>query len=109
VQGYCEALRAELATSGISVHVASPGYIRTNLSKSALTGDGRLYNKMDDATAAGADPNDVAIDILQKSAAGRADFVTAITMSARIAILLKFCAPALLQKLLRKRYEKSQK
>jgi dehydrogenase/reductase SDR family member 7B len=91
------------------VHVVSPGYIRTNLSKSALTGDGRLYNKMDDATAAGADPNDVAIDILEKSAAGKADFITAATMSARVAILLKFCAPALLQKLLIKRYEKSQK
>ena len=53
VQGYCESLRAELATSGVSVHVASPGYIRTNLSMSAITGDGEAYGKMDDTTANG--------------------------------------------------------
>lgn len=29
VQGYCEAMRAELAKTGVSVHVASPGFIRT--------------------------------------------------------------------------------
>ena len=38
VQGYCEALRGELASSGVTVHVASPGYIRTNLSRSAVGG-----------------------------------------------------------------------
>jgi len=77
------------------------------LSKSALTGDGSLYAKLDDATAAGTDPNTVAIDILEKSAAGKADFVTAATFSAKAAIWLKFLAPALLNKLLVKRYEKS--
>ena len=53
VQGYCEALRGELATSGIMVHVASPGYIRTNLSRSAMTGDGRKHGQMDKTTANG--------------------------------------------------------
>lgn len=53
VQGYCEALRGELASSGVTVHVASPGYIRTNLSRSALTGDGTPHGKMDSATASG--------------------------------------------------------
>lgn len=107
VQGYCEALRSELADSGISVHVASPGYIRTNLSKSAITGDGGSYNKVDAATAAGADPNDVAIDILDKVAIGQADFVTAATISAKAAIWLKFFAPSVLRKQLVKRYRKS--
>lgn len=53
VQGYCEGLRAELASSGVQVHVASPGYIRTNLSRSAITGDGTKYGKMDQTTANG--------------------------------------------------------
>jgi dehydrogenase/reductase SDR family protein 7B len=53
VQGYCEALRGELASSGITVHVASPGYIRTNLSKSAITGDGSPHGKMDSTTERG--------------------------------------------------------
>jgi dehydrogenase/reductase SDR family protein 7B len=54
VQGYCEALRGELASSGVNVHVASPGYIRTNLSRSAITGDGSPYGKLDSTTANGA-------------------------------------------------------
>ena len=53
VQGYCEALRSELASSNISVHIASPGYIRTNLSMSAVMGDGGSYQKMDATTANG--------------------------------------------------------
>lgn len=53
VQGYCEAMRGELASSGVTVHCASPGYIATNLSKSAITGDGSLHGKMDATTANG--------------------------------------------------------
>ena len=58
VQGYCESLRAELATSGISVHIVSPGYIRTNLSKSAVVGSGEKYNKDDATTQNGAVSDD---------------------------------------------------
>jgi dehydrogenase/reductase SDR family protein 7B len=54
VQGYCEGLRGELASSGVEVHVASPGYIRTNLSRSAITGDGTPHGKLDSTTANGA-------------------------------------------------------
>lgn len=138
VQGYCEALRAEVATSGVSVHVASPGYIRTNLSRSAITGDGGKYGQMDKTTAngtcvcvivslsmdklphttccsffflfcAGADPNDVAVEVLQRVAQGKADFIVAATTSARAAIWLRFFFPSFLNSMLVKRYEKSQK
>lgn len=109
VQGYCEALRSEVATSGITVHVASPGYICTNLGKSAITGDGSPYAKVDASALAGADPNDVAIDILDKSAAGKADFLTAADFNAKAAIFLKFFAPSFLNQKLVKRYEKSQR
>jgi dehydrogenase/reductase SDR family protein 7B len=53
VQGYCESLRSELASSNVSVHIVSPGYIRTNLSLSAVMGDGNAYSKMDETTANG--------------------------------------------------------
>jgi dehydrogenase/reductase SDR family protein 7B len=109
VQGYCEALRAELATSGISVHCVSPGYIRTNLSKSALTGDGTAHGKMDATTEAGADPQDVAVEILDKVARGYNDFVVAATTSAKAAIWMRLLCPGVLQKLLVKRFEKSQR
>ena len=54
MQGYCESLRAELASGGVSVHIVSPGYIKTNLSRSAITGDGAKYNKSDASTENGA-------------------------------------------------------
>ena len=114
VQGYCEALRAELAGSDISVHVISPGYIRTDLSKSAMTGDGTLYGKMDDATANGADPQEVAVAVLEGVAkrrsgkGGSSDLVVAAGLSAKIAIWLRLIAPGFLEKKLQKRYDKSK-
>jgi dehydrogenase/reductase SDR family member 7B len=108
VEGYCQSLRAELASSGVSVHVASPGYIRTNLSQSALKGDGTAHGKLDETTANGSPPNEVAVTILDAVAKGQSDILVAATVKARVAIWLRFLAPSLLQKLLVKQYEKSK-
>lgn len=109
VQGYCESIRGELASSGIAVHCASPGYIRTNLSQSAVVGDGSRYGQTDPTTEAGADPVDVAREILTAAAKGKADFTVASSLSATVAIWLRLLCPALLRSMLVKRYEKSQK
>ena len=110
VQGYCEAMRAELATSDVTVHCVSPGYIRTNLSMSAVTGDGSAHGEMDETTANGADPRDVAVEILDTAVAkGKADFVVAATPSAKVAIWLRLLFPQVLQNLLVKRFEKAKK
>ncbi len=53
VQGYFEALRAELVSDNIRVTIVSPGRIKTNISRNALTKDGLSYNKMDDGQANG--------------------------------------------------------
>lgn len=42
-QAYFDCLRAEVERYGIFVTVMSPGYIRTNLSVNAVTGDGSKY------------------------------------------------------------------
>ncbi|XP_061896304.1 dehydrogenase/reductase SDR family member 7B-like, partial [Entelurus aequoreus] len=42
-QAYFDCLRAEVERYGIAVTVISPGYIRTNLSVNAVTGDGSKY------------------------------------------------------------------
>mmetsp|Transcript_23246 Transcript_23246/g.26929 ORF Transcript_23246/g.26929 Transcript_23246/m.26929 type:complete len:394 (+) Transcript_23246:66-1247(+) len=108
VQGYCEALRSELKSSGVQVSCVSPGYINTNLSKGAITGDGSSHGKMDETTANGADPNDVAVEILDSVVMnGKTDFVVAATLSAKVAIWLKFFSPSLLEKLLVKRFSKA--
>jgi dehydrogenase/reductase SDR family protein 7B len=119
VQGYCEALRGELSSSGITVHCVSPGYIKTNLSLSAIKGDGTKYGTMDETTSNGSNPNDVAIEILNTvCSAGvgidiiggnKNDFIVAATLSAKIAIWLRLLCPGLLQNLLVNRYEKAKK
>jgi hypothetical protein len=58
---------------------------------------------------AGSPPNEVAVTILENVAKGKADFVVAAGISAKAAIWLRFFAPALLHKILVKRYEKSLK
>ena len=108
VQGYCEGLRAELAGANIQVSVASPGYIRTGLSVAAITGDGSKHGQMDQTTAKGADPDDVAKDILDSVAKGKTDFLVAANTSAKIAIWMRFLCPGILEKLLIKRFQKSK-
>ena len=107
VQGYCEALRAEVATSGVTVDVASPGYIRTNLSLSAVTGDGGTHGQIDEATAKGAEPKSVAITILDSVANQKADFIVAGGFSATAAIWLRLLCPGVLRSMLVKRFVKS--
>jgi hypothetical protein len=60
-------------------------------------------------TVAGADPNEVAVDIMKAVAKGKADFVVAATLSAKVAPWIRFFAPSLWNKILVKRYEKSRK
>jgi dehydrogenase/reductase SDR family member 7B len=43
--GYSDALRAEVAQSGIKVHVVTPGFIATPIAEQALTGDGSTYGR----------------------------------------------------------------
>lgn len=53
LQAFSDTLRAEVAEYNISVTTASPGYIRTNLSINAITGNGKRYGVLDDTTASG--------------------------------------------------------
>ncbi|XP_028843215.1 dehydrogenase/reductase SDR family member 7B [Denticeps clupeoides] len=64
MQAYFDCLRAEVERFGLQVTVVSPGYIRTNLSINAITGDGSKYGVMDKTTATGWDPAEVARAVL---------------------------------------------
>ena len=56
----------------------------------------------------GADPNEVAAEILTSVAQNKSDFIVAATFSARAALWLKFLAPGFLEKQLVKRFEKGR-
>lgn len=47
LHGYFDSLRAELDNLNIKVTIICPGYIKTQISMNALTGDGTEYKKMD--------------------------------------------------------------
>lgn len=71
LHGFFESLRAELIDDNIQVTLVSPGFVATNVSMNALTGDGSAQNKMDDSTAKGMPPNVAAEKILQAAENGK--------------------------------------
>lgn len=107
-QAYFDCLRAELDGHGVSVSVVSPGYIRTNLSVNAVTGDGSRHGVLDKTTASGWDPRDVALSVLSAVRQRSKDVVLA-GLVPRVAVLLRTLWPALFFKLMASRARKEQK
>jgi len=65
MHGWFEALRAEHHGDGIRVTMVSPGFVRTEISRNALTGDGSPQGTMDEATNNGISAEKCAADILR--------------------------------------------
>ncbi len=53
LHGFFDSLRAEVEKDGVEVTLICPGFVQTNVSINAVTGNGSAQNKMDDATAKG--------------------------------------------------------
>ena len=75
--GYADALRAETAGAGLQVHVVTPGSVRTDVSRNALTADGSARGISDRAIEHGLDPDAVAAGMLAQIAAGTREIVIA--------------------------------
>jgi dehydrogenase/reductase SDR family member 7B len=58
LHGFFDALRAEVYSRGIAVTIICPGFVHTNVSMNALTGDGQAHSKMDELIAGGL-PSDI--------------------------------------------------
>jgi short-subunit dehydrogenase len=56
LHGFFDSLRAEVYDDNIAVTLICPGFVSTNISMNALTGDGTSQQKMDAATANGISP-----------------------------------------------------
>lgn len=107
-QAYFDCLRAEIERYGIPVTVISPGYIRTNLSVNAVTGDGSKYGVLDRTTATGWDPRDVAREVLKAVRQQSKDVVLAGPLPTA-AVYLRTLWPVLFFKLMSSRARKEQK
>ncbi|HEX4872682.1 MAG TPA: SDR family NAD(P)-dependent oxidoreductase [Nevskiaceae bacterium] len=73
LRGYSDALRAEVWRSGVKVTVICPGFIRTQMSVNAITGDGGQHAQMDRGQARGMDAEACARQIWAAVAADRAE------------------------------------
>lgn len=65
LHGFFDALRAEVYNDGVRVTIVCPGYIKTNLSYNALTGEGGAHGQLDPTQAQGLEPATLAERILQ--------------------------------------------
>lgn len=64
LHGFFDALRAEHTEDNIKVTMVCPGFVKTNISRNALVGDGTAQNSMDDATNKGISPEECAKKML---------------------------------------------
>lgn len=71
LHGFFDSLRAELVQTPIKITLICPGFIRTNVSINALTGNGSSQGTMDEATGKGMEPDVLAQKILRAIAAGK--------------------------------------
>ncbi|GAB5526827.1 MAG: SDR family NAD(P)-dependent oxidoreductase [Roseivirga sp.] len=68
LHGFYDSMRAELEDQGISVTIAAPGFVKTNVSINAFVGDGSKANVMDEAQANGISAEDCARSIIKAMA-----------------------------------------
>jgi short-subunit dehydrogenase len=65
VQGFYDALRAEVYEDNIEVTIHCPGYIKTNISLNALDAQGNKFNKMDENQANGISAEECARQVIE--------------------------------------------
>jgi short-subunit dehydrogenase len=71
LQGYFDCLRAEVAGDNVDVVMVCPGFVRTEISRHALTPTGEKHNRMDQAQERGISPEKCAARTLEAIATRR--------------------------------------
>ena len=100
LHGFFDALRMEHETDNIDVLLICPGFIKTNVAKNALTGDGSALMKEDQATENGMPVNQCAKEII--TAIKNKKFEIYIGGKEKYGIYLKRFFPNLLHKIILK-------
>jgi len=100
LHGFFDALRLEHEDDNIGVTLVCPGFIRTNISHNALTGNGKPQQSMDNAQENGMSPSECAKTIIR--AIDRGNYEAYIGGKERLAVYLKRWFPRLLHRVVRK-------
>ncbi len=98
LHGFFDSLRAEVSAQGIDVTLFCPGYVRTDISVNALTGDGTAQGSRDSATEAGLSPKACARQLVAATVAFRTE--TYVGGFECLGVYLKRLSPTLFARLL---------
>src|SRR6478609_10615634 len=90
LHGFFEVLRAEEEKNGIHVTMVCPGYIRTDISLSALRGDGAKHAKMDPRISKGMPAPECARRILRGVARGKNEIIVGVKYESGLVYLKRF-------------------
>ncbi|WP_028007647.1 SDR family oxidoreductase [Solimonas flava] len=99
LHGFFESARAELWRDQVRFTLVCPGFIRTEVSRNAITGDGGRHDRMDDAQAKGMDAQTCAARIWAGVARNAEELYVG---REQAAIYLKRWAPALVSALVKR-------
>jgi short-subunit dehydrogenase len=100
LHGFFEALRAECWEDGLRVTLICPGFVRTEISYSALTGDGSPQGTLDEAQAQGMAPEVCAEEIVRAVLRDREEAL--VGGRERFAVLLWRVLPGVYRRLIRR-------
>ncbi|MCI2229980.1 SDR family oxidoreductase [Polaribacter sp. MSW13] len=101
LHGFFDSLRAEHYKDNIDVTLVCPGFVNTNVSKNALTGDGSSQGKMDVATENGISPKRFA-KLMAKAIQRKKEEVNIAGAKEKLGVYTKRFFPKLLSKMIRK-------
>ena len=101
LHGFFDSFRAENHQHNISVTLVCPGFVNTNVSKNALTGDGSPQEKMDTATENGIQPERFA-KLMAKAIRKRKEEVYIAGAKEKLGVYAKRYFPKLLSVMIRK-------
>lgn len=100
VQGFFNSLRQEMYEHNVDVTLLCPGFIKTNISKNALTGDGSKFNKMGDAHSNAMTADEMVKKVMPKIKSRKEEiYVTGFKEA--LAIWVQRISPTLLNKILK--------
>ena len=100
LHGFFESLRAEHHEDGIQVTMVCPGFIRTEISRNAVVGDGSQQGTMDEKTGQGLSPEECASRLIK--AVERQKAIVLIGKTEIFGAYIARFFPALLRRIVRK-------
>lgn len=101
LHGYFDSLRAEVYDDNVRVLLVCPGFVVTNVSYNALTGNGEKLNSMDNATSKGLTAEECASQIVNAIKADKEEVIVS-NFKEKFGVYVKRFFPSLFSVMIRK-------